>query len=195
MRPFVHKLLVILSLIVVSNALASGREREPAIIRGPAGPAGRQGPVGPRGPTGETGPGLTGSVYVIPANSVITFNTANGHVSLNASCNYGSSGDNEVFFSALDESVTAGSVLVNMDLAGQVQSFSDLYWGGGGMDRGFPNTSYQGTWPWHGVFTVNEGGTLSRWEIFMNGANGQNCTATVFSFGAGTTFCTPISCT
>jgi hypothetical protein len=181
--------MLVLSVFTVANSFASGREKpEPIIIRGP------KGDRGAAGPQGATGPGLLGHVYTIPNGSMISLPSANGHLQLEAACNYSFGGDNEVLFFALDTSVTAGSVLVNMDLAGQVQSFSDLVYNGGGMDRGFPNTGYQGTWPWHGIFTANERGTLTRWEVFMNGASGQNCTATVFSFGGGTPSCLPSAC-
>lgn len=181
---------LILSFLAVANAFGSSPEREPN-LRGPRGPKGDK---GDRGEMGPTGPGLQGSVFTIPNNAYLVLPTANGHVTLNVTCNYGSSGDNEVFFFANDSSVTAGSVLINMDLAGQVQSFSDLVWNGGGMDRGFPNTGYQGTWPWHGVFTVNERGTLTKWDIFVNGSSGHNCTATIYSFGNGSPYCGPSAC-
>jgi hypothetical protein len=100
-------------------------------------------------------------------------------------CNYGFAGDNEVVWFAESPAVTAGSVRVLNNIDGDgINLFNDLAYGSGGQDRGFPSTGFQGTWPWHGVFTADEGGTLTRWDITVVGSAGGNCTAVVYASGA-----------
>jgi len=137
--------------------------------------------------------GTCASTYVIPGTGGISgggyleLDSANGDVSLNLTCNYGFAGDDEAFFSAGTPSVTAGSVKVTVDIQGDPEeTFDDLSFGSGGQDRAFASTFDQGTWPWQGVFTVNEGGTPTQWTVTMNGSATGDCTAIVSAIGGGT---------
>jgi hypothetical protein len=143
--------------------------------------------------TGTGGDGGTAMVYTIPGTGgmwgggYLVLDTANGDVSLNLTCNYGGPGDDEAFFFANTPSVTAGSVLVTVDIQGYPpEKFDDLSYNSGGQDRAFGSTGYQGTWPWQGVFTTNEGGVLTQWTVTMNGSATGDCTAVVDAIGGGT---------
>jgi hypothetical protein len=92
------------------------------------------------------------------------------------------------FFFAENPSVSAGSVLVSVAIAGQpLLAFNDLAYNQGGQDRAFATTGNQGTWPWQGVFTVNEGGTLTRWDITVTGSSTGDCNV-VYARGGGAVF-------
>jgi len=109
--------------------------------------------------------------------------SANNHVEFDITCNYGPPGDNEAFFFANDPSVTAGSVLITEDVDGQaLLTFNDLAYNSGGQDRAFAANH---PWPWHGVFTSDEGGTLTRWDVTSIGSAGANCTVIVYTSGGG----------
>ena len=161
---------------------------------GAMGAPGATGDAGPQGDPGAPGPGSVGTVYTIPGTGgtyiggYLQLTTASGRVSLIVTCNYGAAGDDEALFSAMSPSVTAGSVLVTVAVEGYpLLAFDDLSYGSGGQDRAFASTGDQGTWPWQGVFTVDEGGTLTSWNITMDGSSTGNCTAIVYADGAGTT--------
>jgi len=65
------------------------------------------------------------------------------------------------------------------------QMFADLQFGLGGQDRAFPNTSFQGTWPYHAVFTAIEGASTSRFDVTVFGSAGGACTVLLSSTGLG----------
>ena len=91
--------------------------------------------------------------------------------------------DSVTFFFANKPSVTAGSVLIAVNVDGQaLLTFNDLAYNAGGQDRAFASNH---PWPWHGVFTANQGGTLTRWDVTSTGSSGANCTVVVYATGAG----------
>jgi hypothetical protein len=140
--------------------------------------------LGGSGPVGSmyTSPGMGGTV----GGGYLELMSANGHVALDVTCNYGPAGDNEAFFFAMDPSVTPGSIQVTVAVDGQPsESFNDLGYNLGGQDRAFSTTGFQGTWPWHGIFTATEGSTVTRWDITVTGSSTSNCAALVY--GGGTT--------
>jgi hypothetical protein len=51
----------------------------------------------------------------------------------------------------------------------------------GGTDRVNPSS-----WPFQVVVTLNEGGTLTRWDITVTGASGSPCHYIVYTNGGGT---------
>jgi len=55
----------------------------------------------------------------------------------------------------------------------------------GGQDQDEAFASLAHPWPWHGVFTVDEGGTLTRWDVTSMGSSGENCTVIVYTSGGG----------
>lgn len=63
--------------------------------------------------------------------------------------------------------------------------FSDLQYGSGGQDRAFANTSFQGTWPYHAVFSAIDGVTVSRFDVTVFGSAGGPCTVLLYSTGLG----------
>jgi hypothetical protein len=101
-------------------------------------------------------------------------------------CNYGAPGDNEAFWFA-GSGVVAGEIAIMNQLDGEpLQAFNDLEFNQGGQDRATRGGNPQlGAWPWHGVFTANDAGTLSRWDITMTGSAGGDCTAVVYANGGG----------
>ncbi len=164
----------------------------PAGVQGPQGPQGIQGVPGPAGVQGPVGAGSVGMVYTIPGSGgtsgggYLTLSTPSARAALNITCNYGYPGDNEAFFFA-GSNVTAGQIAVINQLDGQpLQAFNDLATNQGGQDRAMVNGSASlGAWPWQGVFTVNDGGTLTRWDVTVTGSSGGNCTAIVYANNGG----------
>lgn len=167
-------------------------------IVGPQGPEGLQGIQGLQGlqglsgPAGPAGPGLVGSVYVIPGGGgsagggYLQLSTANNRASLFLTCNYGFPGDNEAFWFATSPGVTAGSVKIFNVVNGLApQMFADLQSGSGGQDRAFPATSFQGTWPYHAVFSAVDGSSVSRFDVTVFGSAGGPCTVLLYSTGLG----------
>ncbi len=160
--------------------------------QGPPGPQGETGATGAQGVAGPVGPGSVGTVYDLPGSggvsggSYLSLLSTNTRAELNITCNYGVVGDTEAFWFANDPSVTAGSIgITNAIDTYLIQSFSDLQYNAGGQDRAFDTTGDQGPRPWHGVFTVNDGGTLSRWDVtFADNASG-GCTTIVYANGEG----------
>jgi len=70
---------------------------------------------------------------------------------------------------------------VTVDIDGRsLLAYNDLCYNCGGQDY-----SNLGAWPWHGVFTVDQGGILTRWDITTDGSSTGDCTAIVYSSGAG----------
>lgn len=182
----------------------------PAGADGPIGPAGPQGPqglqgvaglqgiqgsqglTGPAGPAGPAGPGLVVTTYTIPGaggssgGGYLQLTTPNNHATLFLTCNYGFQGDNEAFWLATGPSIAAGSINIFNVVDGRTpQMFSDLHSGGGGMDRAFANTSFQGTWPYHAVFTSVEGSNVSRFDATVFGSAVGSCTVLLSSFNLG----------
>lgn len=163
--------------------------RGPQGLQGVSGTAGLQGDLGPQGPPG---PGSVGTVYVIPGaggtfgGGYIELSSPSSRALLSITCNYGSNGDNEAFWFA-GSGVVAGEVAVINQLDGEpLQAFNDLEYNQGGQDRATRGGSSQlGAWPWHGVFTANDGGVLSRWDVTMTGSPGADCTAVVYANGGG----------
>ena len=175
---------------------------------GSQGPAGAQGAQGPQGTPGIQGiqgvpgpagapssPGGTsvGTVYTIPGSGgtsrggYLTLNTPSTRAQLSITCNYGPAGDNEAFFFA-GSGVTAGQIAILIQFDGQpLEAFNDLAFGQGGQDRATVSGSAQlGAWPWHAVFTVNDGGTLTRWDVTVTGSSVGDCTAVVYADNGGT---------
>jgi hypothetical protein len=167
-------------------------EAGPQGLPGPQGQPGPQGDAGPPGPQGEGGSGSIGSVYMIPGTGgtsgggYVELPTANGDVSLDVTCNYGGPGDDEAFFFANAASVTTGTTFITVAIDGRpLLAFDDLNYNSGGQDRAFADTGDQGTWPWHGIFTVDESGALARWDVTADGTSTGNCTLLVYATGAG----------
>ncbi len=124
--------------------------------------------------------GVSGGGYLV-------LTTANGHVELDITCNYGAPGDNSAYFFANDPVVTTGTAQVMVAISGRpLLASNDLNYNSGGQDRAFADTSFQGTWPWHGLFTVNEAGVLTRCDVTVTGASGAEYHAYVFAIGNGT---------
>ncbi len=159
-------------------------------VSGEAGPAGIQGIAGPPGPPG---PGSVGTAYVIPGSGgsqgggYLVLTTPSSRASLYVTCNYSLVGDNEAFWFA-GSGVSAGSIAIINQLDGEpLQAFNDLETNQGGQDRATRAGNPQlGSWPWHGVFTANDGGTLTRWDVTTTGSPGGDCTALVYAYNGGT---------
>jgi hypothetical protein len=131
-------------------------------------------------------------VYTIPGTGgsagggYLQLNTPSGRAQLNITCNYSAPGDNEAYFFA-GPNVTAGQIAILNQLDGQpLQAFNDLASNQGGQDRATVNGSGQlGAWPWQGVFTVNDGGILTRWDVTVTGSSGGNCTVIAYANNGG----------
>ncbi|MFY0571299.1 hypothetical protein ACN28E_46745 [Archangium lansingense] len=133
-----------------------------------------------------------GTVYTIPGSGgmfgggYLQLQSSNQHFELDVTCGYGFATDNEAFFFANSPVVTTGTVQTTVAIDGRaLLAFNDLNYNSGGQDRAFADTWYQGQWPWHGVFTANEGGTLTRWDITMTRTADGNCLAFVYTNGGG----------
>jgi hypothetical protein len=112
--------------------------------------------------------------------------TPNNHAVLFLTCNYGFPGDNEAFWFAGAPSVTAGTVKIFNVVDGRTpQMFTDLQYNAGGQDRAFANTSFQGTWPYHAVFTAIEGASASRFDVTVFGSASGPCTVVLSSVNLG----------
>ena len=108
--------------------------------------------------------------------------TSGGRAELTLTCNYGGPGDSEALWAA-DGSVTAGSIKIFNAVDGRpIDAFNDLAGGLGAQDRAFSSTGYQGTWPWHAVFTAVDGTTISRFDVTMNGSPTGDCTVVVVPY-------------
>lgn len=161
-------------------------------IQGVPGLAGVQGLPGPAGAQGAAGPGSVGAVYTIPGTGGVSgggylqLNTPSARAQLDITCNYGAPGENAAFFFA-GPNVTAGQIAVVIQLDGQpLLAFDDLAYNQGGQDRATVNGSSElGAWPWQAVFTVNDGGTLTRWDVTVTGSSGGSCTAVVYANNGG----------
>lgn len=161
-------------------------------IQGEQGLPGSAGVQGDTGPQGPVGPGSVGTVYVIPGTGGVSgggylqLNSPNSRAELFITCNYGASGDNEAFWFA-GSGVVAGEIAIINQLDGEpLQAFNDLEFNQGGQDRATRGGNVQlGAWPWHGVFTANDAGTLSRWDVTMTGSADGDCTAVVYANGGG----------
>jgi hypothetical protein len=157
-------------------------------IPGVPGLAGAQGTTGAQGPPG---PGSVSAVYTIPGSGgtfgggFLELSTPSARALLTITCNYGSPGDNEAFFTA-GTNVTAGQIAIIDLLDGQpLEAFNDLATNQGGQDRATVNGSTELVWPWQGVFTVNDGSTLTRWDVTVTGSSGSNCTVIVYANNGG----------
>lgn len=165
-------------------------------VVGAQGLVGAQGVPGPQGVTGAQGtsgiqglPGPGGSVgtaYVIPGSGGISGGgylsllTPDSNAELDITCNYGAVGEHHAFWFA-GLGVSAGQVAITNQVEGQaLQAFNDLQYNQGGQDFAVITG-----WPWHGVFTANESGTLTRWDVTMTGSAGQDCTVVVFANNPG----------
>jgi hypothetical protein len=170
-------------------------------VSGPQGPSGAQGVSGAQGPSGAQGvsgppgpPGLAsvGTAYLIPGTGgtygggYLSLETPNSNAKLQITCNYSLVGDNEAFWFA-GTGVLAGQIAITNQLDGQpLKAFNDLASNQGGQDRATVGGNPQlGAWPWHGVFTANNGGTLSRWDVTVTGSAGGDCTVVVFANNGG----------
>lgn len=132
------------------------------------------------------------STYVVPGaggsagGGYLQLMTPNNHAGLFLTCNYGFDGDNEAFWFALAPSVTAGTVKIFNVVDGQTpQMFNDLQYNSGGQDRAFPGNFFQGTWPYHAVFTAIEGASVSRFDVTVFGSPGGSCTVLLSSLNLG----------
>jgi len=151
-----------------------------------------QGLPGPAGPQGPAGPGLLGATFTIPGSGgsagggYLQLTTPNNHAALFLTCNYGFPGDNEAFWFANSPSVTAGTVKIFNVVDGRTpQMFTDLQFGSGGQDRAFANSSFQGTWPYHAVFSAIEGTSVSRFDVTVFGNGSGPCTVLLYSLNLG----------
>ena len=155
---------------------------------GVSGPQGLQGPQGPQG-----APAAIATVYVVPGSGgasgggYLKLVTASSRAELDITCNYGSPGDNEAFWFA-GSGVSAGQIAIINQFDGQpLQAFNDLAFNQGGQDRATVSGNPQlGSWPWHAVFTANDSGALTRWDVTVTGSSGGNCTYVVYAFNGGT---------
>jgi len=153
---------------------------------GATGPTGATGGTGATGPTGASGPGSVGAAYTIPGSGgisgggYIVLNSPTSRAQLNITCNYGVAGDNEAFWFA-GQGVTAGQIAITNQVDGEIlQAFNELAFNQGGQDR-----AVLPAWPWHGVFTANDGGTLSRWDVTVTGTSGGDCMVVVYANNGG----------
>ena len=156
----------------------------PAGAAGATGATGAQGPQGPQGVQGPQGPtGVSCSAYVLPGTggtfggSYLRLTTANLAYELDLTYNYGAVGDTEAFYFAdvSGHSATASNVIDGEP----IQYFSSLDYGVGGTDRAvLPGR------PWHGVFTINEGGTVAHWEVTLADGPGGNADVVACATGA-----------
>jgi hypothetical protein len=160
---------------------------------GPQGDQGAQGQQGVQGVQGPAGTGSVGTSYLLPSaggvsgGSYLQLSTANGHATLYLTCSYGITTDTSAFWAATDPSVTPGSIAITNVVDGYaMQSFEDLGYNLGGQDRAFESTSDQGPRPYHGLFTANEGGTLTQWNVLFTGTASGDCTVVVYANGGGT---------
>lgn len=132
-------------------------------------------PAAVKGETIET------SSYLVPRTGnggYLDLFTADGGSQLSIYCTAG--GNSSGWFAA-DPSVKAGEIKTFNAISGQpFQAFSDLYWGGGGMDATYA------TRPWTGVFTAKYGQSLSRFEVTVSEVNKRgDCLVTLFAIGLG----------
>jgi hypothetical protein len=132
------------------------------------------------------------NTFVVPGSGgsagggYLQLSTPNNHAALFLTCNYGFPGDNEAFWFANAPSVTAGTINIFNVVDGRApQMFSDLQFGLGGMDRAFATTGFQGTWPYHAVFTATEGASVSRFDATVFGSAGGSCTVLLSSLNLG----------
>jgi hypothetical protein len=143
--------------------------------------------------------GEPGVSYNLPGSggasggSYLKLVTANSHAELDLTCNYGSPGDTEAFWFADDPSVVAGTIEITNIVDGYpMQAFKDLAYNSGGQDRAFATVAdpanTQGTRPWHGLFTANEGGVLTQFDVIFTGTATGDCTAVVYTNGGGAGF-------
>ena len=123
----------------------------------------------------------------------MSLNTPNGNVELLIWCNPAASG---AYWLANDAAVTAGSVLIINETIrdradGQdLDFYNDLVNGGGAQDSYLPTggASNAERMLWHSIFTANQGGTLSKWDVYLTNfeVGNADCTATVYGNNAGT---------
>lgn len=187
-------------LAMISLTACSGPMDSP---QGDPGPQGEGDPAGPQmgpGAIGSQGaqddqsvpgaacPGSVGTVYTIPGRGgtygggYLQLQSSNLHFELDVTCSYGAPTENSTLFFADSPVVTTGTVQTTVAIDGHaLLAFNDLNYNSGGQDRGFP-----GQWPWHGVFTANEGGTLTRWDITVTRTERGDCLAFVYADGGGT---------
>jgi hypothetical protein len=170
------------------GSAGSQGEGNPAGPQAVPGAIGSQGDQDAQGVPGVACPGSVGTVYTIPGSGGIygggylQLQSSNLHFELDVTCSYGSAAENEAFFFADSPLVTTGTIQTTVAIDGRaLLAFNDLNYNSGGQDRGFP-----GQWPWHGVFTANEGGTLTRWDITVTRTAGGDCLAFVYANGGGT---------
>lgn len=140
---------------------------------------------------GPMGPGLAGSMWTIPGTGgsagggYLQLSTANNRASLFLTCNYGFPGDNEAFWFA-GSGVVAGAIKIFNVVDGRTpQMFADLQSNSGGQDRAFANTSFQGTWPYHAVFSAIDGANVTRFDVTVFGSGSGPCTVLLYSTGLG----------
>lgn len=107
-------------------------------------------------------------------------NSPTSRAQLIITCNYGFAGDNEAFWFA-GHGVTAGQIATTNQVDDEIlQAFNELAINQGGQDR-----AVLPAWPWHGVFTANDGGTLSRWDVTVTGTSGGDCSVVVYANNGG----------
>ncbi|MCP3167809.1 hypothetical protein [Myxococcus qinghaiensis] len=204
-------ILAMLSLSACDGQMNSPQgEPGPQEQQGSAGDTGPHNPAEPRGVAAATGPqktqgvpgaqiaqglavGTDGTAYTIPGSGgmfgggYLRLLPSSQRFELDVTCGYGFPTDNEAFFFANSPSVTTGTVQTTVAIDGRaLLTFNDLNYNSGGQDRAFADTWYQGQWPWHGVFTANDGGTLTRWDITVTRTASGNCLAFVYTTGGGT---------
>ena len=146
--------------------------------------------VDSNGQLGSLGTLTVGTRYLIPGSGgtlnrggYLSILTANGHAQLNITCNRDAPNDTNAYWIAMHPSVTPGSIEVTTAFAGPtgVSSSTDL-----GYNLGPNFVEFVPFRPWKGVFTANEGGTLTRYEVTITGGfAGTTCTVVVYASGGG----------
>jgi len=102
--------------------------------------------------------------------------TANNAFELDVTYNYGFVGNNEAYYLAnfSDHSATVTNV-VDSD---PMQYFGSLNLVGKTDQAVLPSR------PWHGIFTINEGGIISRWDVTVADGAGSAGDVVVCSTGS-----------
>ena len=125
----------------------------------------------------------------------MSLNTPNGQVELLIWCNESA---NAAYWLANDAAVTAGSVIIVNQVRDRDRAYgrsvhNDLVNGGGAQDShellDAAGKASSGAMEWEGIFTANQGGTVSQWEVVLTNlgsTSGGDCTAMVQSSNAGT---------
>jgi hypothetical protein len=145
-------------------------------VKGDTGLTGAQGPVGP------AGPGSVGSVHTVD-NGYLILTTPTGNYEMLHTCNYTGTYPPETLWFSNRKGAPAATVIETFVGGGVtgVYAFPSVDYGVGGTNRVNPTG-----WPYQATATINEAGTLTRWDVSVSGSPGGVCTYTVYQSGPGT---------